>query len=133
MDIYFFSYHGPDPEMIEELGSPITTQFRGTISDIHRRDNRVYFTETLLIGGQDIKCIHFISIESVVIVEGPLLLQEPWLKVGVSTLLIPQMSQEQGGWGRVSFKYCGLTQVHRIEVVTSPWTSKNLHGEKDQT
>lgn len=121
MNIYFFAHHTPDPQMLKDLGGTITDRFKGTISDIHRRDNQITFTETLFLGGQELQCCHTIPAESVVVVEGSLLLQEPWLKAGIATLLIPQTIQEVGGWGQVMTKYCGLLQVHKIEVVTSPW------------
>lgn len=70
-------------------------------------------------------CCHTISAESIVVVEGPILLQDAWLKAGVAKLLIPGIEQKAGNWGSVSFKYCGLTQVHQISVITSKWSSGN--------
>ncbi len=55
MDIYFFSNHTPDPQMIKDLGAPIKTQFRGSISDIHAQGEQILFTETIHIGGQTLK------------------------------------------------------------------------------
>lgn len=121
MNIYFFSYHVPDPEMIQDLGNPITTQFKGSISDIIARDGKISFTETLHVGGETCKVCHTISAQSIVVIEDTLVLQEAWLKAGVATLLIPQVKQESGGWGHSILKYDGLTQVHKIEIVTSPW------------
>ena len=124
MNIYFFSEYTPAPDMIKELGAPITAQFKDTISDIQRRSNQIVFTENRIIGGQQILVCHTIPAESIVVVDGPILLQDAWLKAGVATLLIPQMKQEAGKWGSILFKYCGLLQVHRIEVSISEWTSK---------
>lgn len=131
MNIYFFSEHTPDPKMVKDLSGPITEQFKGIISDIYPRGNQISFTETLHLGGQELKCCHFIPAESIVVVEGPILQQDPWLKAEIATLLILQTTEEAGRWGQILCKYCGLLQVHRIEVVTSQWTSKNLiRGEK---
>lgn len=51
MNIYFFSYHVPDPNMIKDLGTMITTQFKGEISEINSKGNQIFFIETLFIGG----------------------------------------------------------------------------------
>lgn len=126
MHIYFCSENNPDYKMIKALGGAITNHFKGIISDIHRKGNQIAFTETLFIGGEEIKCCHMIPAESIVVVEeAPLILQDAWLKVGIATLLIPQMKQEKGKWGSVLFKYCGLLQVHQISVVTSQWSNGN--------
>lgn len=122
MNIYFFSSHEPDAKMISELGAPITAQFKGCVSDIHTKGEQISFTETLYIGGQTIKSCLTIPKGAIVVVEAPPVLQKPWLDAGVHTLLIPQVKQETGAWGSHSFKYCGLLQVHKIEVVTSPWS-----------
>lgn len=132
MDIYFFSYHAPDPEMIKDLGVPITKQIKGDISNIHSQNNLISFTETLFIGGQRIEVKHIIPAESIVVVEAPPILQGDWLAAGVSTLLVPQMKEEPGPWGSIVFKYCGLLQVHKIEVVTSPWKSNNTQVDSTQ-
>ena len=131
MNIYFFSEYPPDPDMVKDLGDPITTQFKDTISDIQRISNQIVFTENRIIVGQQIKICHTIPAESIVVVDGPILLQDAWLKAGVATLLIPQMKHEAGKWGSILFKYCGLLQIHRIEVGISEWTSKvPTRGEK---
>ncbi len=117
--------------MVNDLSGAITAQFKGTISDIHRREHQIAFTETLFIGGQMINSCHTIPATSIVVVEGSLLLQDPWLKAGVAILLIPQMSQEMDSGEKLSLKYSQLLQVHRIEVVTSKWTSTDLaQGKK---
>lgn len=121
MNIYFFSYHIPDPEMIQDFGGSITAQFKGSISDIIARDNQISFTETLHIGGETCKVCHTIPAESIVVTEAPLALQEAWLKAGVATLLIPQVKREVKDWAHHTSKYDGLIQVHKIEVTTSPW------------
>lgn len=133
MNIYYFSNHTADAQMLKELGTSITAQFRSPISDIHKKGNQIVFTETLFMGGQTIKSCHTISAESIVVVEGSILLQDSWLKAGVATLLVPQIHQEMDNREKVLFKYDGLLQVHRIEVVTSKWVRKNaLTGEKTE-
>ncbi|MBD2250045.1 hypothetical protein [Nostoc parmelioides] len=126
MDIYFLSDNAPDPEMIKDLGAPITTQIKGDISDIQAQNNLISFNETLFIGGQKIQVKHTISAESIVIVEAPSVLQADWLSAGISTLLVTQMKEQPGPWGTTIFKYCGLLQIHKIEVATSPWKSKSI-------
>lgn len=123
MDIYFFSPHAPDPKMIQDLGAPIKTRFKGEISNIVRKGNLISFTETLCLGGQLLKPCHTIPAESIVIVEGSPLLQSAWLAAGVSTLLVPQIKQEVSDRSCVVLKYCGLLQVHKIDVITSIWSS----------
>lgn len=110
--------------MVNDLRDPITAQFKGTISDIHPRDHQIAFTETLFIGGQTINTCHSIPATSIVVVEGSLLLQDAWLKAGIATLLIPQMSQEIDSGEKHSLKYSSLLQVHKIQVVTSEWNYK---------
>lgn len=126
MKIYFFSTQSPDPQMIKDLGSSITTQFRGKISNIQAKDGSISFTETQLISRQEIKKNHVIPAESIVIVDNAPLLQ--WLTAGVSTLLVCQMKQESSFLGTYMDKYSGLVQVHKIDVVTSPW-SNSKNGE----
>ena len=128
MNIYFFSHHVADPRMIKELGG-ITAQFKGTISNIQRKGNQITFTEALFLGGQEIKCCHMIPAESILVVEGPILLQNAWLKAGVSTLLVPEIKQESGRWGSTSYKCCELLQVHQISVVTSVWCNNDVNIE----
>ncbi|MBN3883298.1 MAG: hypothetical protein HWQ44_10000 [Nostoc sp. JL34] len=123
MNIYLFSYHVPDRIMIQDLGAPITTQFKGEISDIYSKGNLIFFIETLFMGGQKIKANHTIPTESIVIVEAPPILQGDWLAAGASTVLVPQMKPETTAWGAVVLNYCRLIQIHQIEVITSPWSS----------
>ena len=118
MDIYFFSSHDPDPEMLQDLNGSVTARFKGSIHDIHARENQISFTETLHIGGETCEVCHTIPAESIVVTEAPLAIQADWLAAGVATLLIPQRKQEMKPWGQRSSKYEGLTQVHRIEVST---------------
>lgn len=132
MNIYFFSYHAPDPKMIKDLGSPLTVQFKGEISNIHTQGNLISFTETLYLGGQRIKANHTIPTESIVIVEASPLLQEAWLTAGISTLLVPQMKREVNEKGCVVLKYCGLVQIHKIEVITSGWNCGSDNPEDKQ-
>lgn len=125
MNIYFFSERTADPKMLQDLGGSITVHFKDSIKDIQRRNNEIVFTETRIVCGQQIKICHMIPADSIVVVDGPILLQDAWLKAGVATLLIPEMKQETGRWGSIVFKYCGLLQLHRIEVGISQWTSTN--------
>ncbi|MEH2163410.1 MAG: hypothetical protein V7K38_20830 [Nostoc sp.] len=123
MNIYFFSYHAPDPNMIKDLGATITTQFKGEISDIQSKGNQIFFIETLFMGGQRIRASHTIPTESIVIVEAPPILQGDWLAAGVSTLLVTRMKPETTAWGAVVLNYWRLIQIHKIEIITSPWSS----------
>lgn len=123
MNVYFFSDYAPNTQMLEELGGSITEQFEDTLSNIHRENHEIVFTEDRIIYRQRIKICHTIPADSIVVLDGSILLQDAWLKAGVNTLLIPQIKQAVGKWGGILFKYCGLLQVHRIEVSTSEWTS----------
>jgi len=132
MNIYFVSNHVPDPQMVQDLGGHITEQFRGCISSIHCQGDCIAFTETLHIGGCEIRACHLIPTESIVIVEAPPLLQGAWLDAGVNTLLVPQMQHDTGKWGGDSFRYCGLTQVHEVKVVTSQWSDNPADVERHE-
>ena len=138
MNIYFFSNHAPDPKMIEDLNAPITIRFKGSISNIHSRDNQISFTEALRMGGTDIEVCHTVPAESIVIVEAtktPLQVQKFWLEAGVATLLILQVKQEIKSWGYHTFDYDKLIQVHKIEVIISPWLrrkSNNINNDPIQ-
>lgn len=130
MNIYYFAAHAPEPEMIKDLGAPITSRFKGDVSDIHRANNNcITFTETLYIGGQRIKSCYTIPANSIIVVEAPPLLQGDWLTAGIKTLLVPIRKQETNDKGRTAYKYCGLQQVKSIEVITSPWS--NDHSSDD--
>ncbi len=65
MNIYFFSHHPPHPEMIQDLGEQITTQFKEEITGIQRQGQLISFTETLFIGGQRITANHHICARNV--------------------------------------------------------------------
>ncbi|WP_334942058.1 hypothetical protein [Nostoc sp.] len=108
--------------MIKDLGANITTQLKGEISDIHSKGNQIFFIETLFMGGQKIRASHTIPTESIVIFEAPPILQGDWLSAGVSTVLVTQMKPETTAWGAVVLNYCRLIQIHKIEVITSPWS-----------
>lgn len=114
--------------MIKDLGATITTQIKGEISDIHSKGNQIFFIETLFMGGQRIRANHTIPTESIVIVEAPPILQGDWLTAGVSLLLVTRMKPETTAWGTVVLNYCRLIQIHKIEVITSPW-SNNIDME----
>jgi len=116
--------------MIKHLGTPITTQFKGEISDINYKGNLIFFIETLFLGGQRIRASHTIPTESIVIVEAPPILQGDWLAAGVSTLLVTNMKPETTAWRAVVLNYCGLIKIHQIKVITSPW-SRNTDTETD--
>ncbi len=133
MNIYLFSSYQIEPQMLKDLGGSITTQFKGDISDIHGRGNQIALTETLFMGGCTIKVCHLIPTKSIVIVPGSPVLQKPWLDAGVDVLLILEMQPESGRWGSVTSKYVGLTQVHEIQVVTSPWNlgDRSRSGEEE--
>lgn len=84
------------------------------------------------MGGQELKCCNIIPAESIVVVEGPILLQDAWLKAGVAELLVPEIKQELGKWGSVTYKYCGLVKVHQISVTTSVWHGCTSHNDQEQ-
>jgi hypothetical protein len=120
MSIYFFSTHAPDPKMLKDLGAPITAHYQGEVSDIKAKGNKITFTETKIISRENIKACHIIPADSIVIVDGFPLLQQAWLAAGISTLLVPQMKSEVNPFSTV-LKYSGLMQIHKIEVISSPW------------
>ncbi len=126
MYVYWFSRSAPSPQMVQELGGAIAAQFKGRISDIHSRFNQIIFTETLCMGGREIKCRHLIPAESVVVADqASLLVQETWLKAGVAVLLVPQTYQEKTDEGKQVPKYGGLLRINEIKVVTSQWAGSN--------
>ena len=133
MNIYYFSAHAPETEMIKDLGAPITSRFKGDVSDIHREKNCISFRETLFIGGQRIKSSYTIPVDSIVIVEAPPLLQGDWLAAGITTLLVPIRKKEISDNGRAAYKYYGLQQVKSIEVITSPWSNAHNNGSNTYT
>ena len=131
-EVHFLSSHEPDPLMVRDLGGTITARIRGGVKDVHRQGDQIAFTETLLIGGDTIKVCHLIPVESIVVIDASILLQKAWLDAGVQALLVPQIKQEVGRWRGIKFKYYGLLQVHRIEVVTSQWTAHPDDMEKPE-
>jgi hypothetical protein len=133
MNIYYFSAHAPEPEMVKDLGAPVTSRFKGDVNDIHRDHNKISFTETLFIGGQRIKSSYTIPADSIVIVEAPPLLQGDWLAAGVTTLLVPIRKKETSDKGRAIYKYYGLEQVKSIEVITYPWSNAKDKNQGNNT
>lgn len=121
--------------MIDDLDGAITTHFKGGVKDIHRQGDQIAFTETVFSGENTIKVCHLIPTESIVVINAPVLLQKAWLDAGVHTLLIPQIKQEIGKWRGIEYKYYGLLQVHKVEVVTSQWAvhRNSKQGTEKQT
>lgn len=132
--IYFFSRHEAQAEMIADLGGHITEQFRGTISGIKKIGDKVCFLEIPL--GQTEAITHSIPADSIVVAVCPLPLQEQWLKSGV-TLLLPQNNRTTTETGEVVFNYAGLLQVEEIKIVTKQWAGispslEQKHQERTQ-
>ncbi len=120
MNVYFFSRHEAQSQMIDDLGGTITQQFRGTISNIVKDGDRIKFLEMPL--GESEGIAHSIPKDSIVVAVAPLPLQELWLKAGVSVFLAWQNKRETTEDGHVIFNYAGLLRILKIEVVTEQWT-----------
>ena len=120
MNVYFFSRHEAQPQMIADLGGAIAQQFKGTISNIVRDGDNIKFLEMPL--GETEAVAHSIPKDSIVVAVAPLPIQELWLKAGVSVFLAPQNRRETTDSGEVIFNYAGLLRILKIEVVTEQWT-----------
>ena len=132
-NVYFFSRHEAQPQMVADLGGTITQQFRGTISGIKRVGDSIEFQEIPL--GETTPVVHTIPADSIVVAVAPLPLQEAWLKARVATFLAPQNKRETTESGEVVFNYAGLLQVLKIEVVTQQWVGaavslEDKHAER---
>lgn len=121
--VYFFSRHEAQPQMVADLGGTIHSQFRGTLSMVRREGDSIKFTDS--IEGES-----SIPADSIVVAVAPLPLQEAWLKAGVSVLLIPQNNREITADGAVTFNYAGLLQVCEIKVVTRQWSGEAVTPEQ---
>ncbi len=119
MNVYFFSRHDAQPQMITDLGGTITQQFKGTISNISKDGDSIKFLEIPL--GETEAVSHSISKDSIVVAVAPLPIQEQWLKAGIAVFLAPQNKREVID-GVTTFRYAGLLRVLKIEVVTEQWT-----------
>jgi len=133
MNVYFFSRHEAQPQMIADLGGTITQQFRGTISNIVKDGDRIKFLEMPL--GETEAIAHSIPKDSIVVAVAPLPLQELWLKAGISVFLAPQNKRETTQDNQVIFNYAGLLRILKIEVVTEQWvgvtpTTEDKHLER---
>lgn len=126
-NVYFFSRHEAQEAMVSDLGSSITQQFRGTISNIKRVGDNIEFQEIPL--GETAPVVHTIPANSIVVAVAPLPLQEAWLRAGVATFLSPQNKRETTKSGEVVFNYAGLLQVLKIEVVTQQWVGSAVSLE----
>lgn len=73
--VYFFSRHEPQPQMVAHLGGTITCQFRGTIDRVRREGDEIKFRDS--IAGET-----SILADSVVVAVAPTALQEACLKAG---------------------------------------------------
>ena len=127
MHNFFFSRHEAQAEMVEAIGGRIDRQFRGTISGVRRDGDLIRFTETMHDGERRDESI---PVESLVVLVGPLPLQEAFLKTRVSILLIPQNRREVTADGGVVFNYAGLLRVHEIRVITSQWDGAGASDEE---
>ena len=119
MNVYFFSRHEAQQQMITDLGGTITKQFRGTISNITKDGDHIKFLEMPL--GKTEAVAHSIPKDSIVVAVAPLPIQDLWLQSGVAVLLSPQNRKETTKDGQVIFHYSGLLRILRIEVVTEQW------------
>jgi hypothetical protein len=133
MNVYFFSRHEAQDQMINDLGGTITQQFKGTISNIVKDGDRIKFLEMPL--GETEAIAHSIPKESIVVAVAPLPLQESWLKAGVSIFLAPQNKRGTTQDGQVIFSYAGLLRILKIEVVSEQWvgvtpTTEDKHLER---
>ena len=118
MNVYFFSRHEAQPQMIADLGGTITQQFKGTISNIVKDGDRIKFLEMPL--GETDAIAHSISKDAIAVMVAPIAVQESWLKAGISVLLAPQNRRETVD-GAVIFNYSGLLRVLKVEVITEQW------------
>lgn len=119
MNVYFFSRHEAQEQMVADLGGTITKQFRGTISNISKDGDSIKFSEITL--GETKVVSHSIPKDSIVVAVAPLPIQEAWLKAGIAVFLAPQNKREVID-GVTTFQYAGLLRVLKIEVVTEQWT-----------
>ena len=135
MNVYFFSRHDAQPQMVADLGGTITEQFRGTISNISKDSDHIKFLEIPL--GETEAVAHSIPANSIVVAVAPLPIQEQWLKADVSVFLSPQNKRETTEDGQVIFNYSGLLRILKIEVVTEQWvglapTIEDKHLERSK-
>ena len=119
MNVYFFSRHEAQTQMVADLGGTITEQFKGTISNISKDGDSIKFSEITL--GETKVVSHSIPKDSIVVAVAPLPIQEAWLKAGIAVFLAPQNKREVID-GVTTFQYAGLLRVLKIEVVTEQWT-----------
>lgn len=135
MNVYFFSRHDAQPQMITDLGGTITEQFKGTISSIVKDGDNIKFLEIPL--GETEAVAHSIPKDSIVVAVAPLPIQEQWLKAGIAVFLAPQNKRETTEDGQVLFNYAGLLRILSIEVVTEQWagaspTIEDKHLERSR-
>lgn len=114
MEVYFFSRHEANSEMIDHLGGIINFQFRGNISQIKREGDTISFLDS-------IEGICKISVNSIIVIVAPLTLQASWLEAGIDTLLVPQNNRQVDEKGVVTFHYSGLLRVKKIIIKTEQW------------
>ncbi len=135
MNVYFFSRHDAQQQMITDLGGTITEQFKGTISSIVKDGDHIKFLEIPL--GETASVSHSIPKDSIVVVVAPMPIQDLWLQSEVAILLSPQNKRETTKDGQVLFNYAGLLRVLKIEVVTEQWvglapTIEDKHLERSK-
>jgi hypothetical protein len=135
MNVYFFSRHDAQPQMVADLGGTITQQFRGTISNLSKDGDNIKFLEIPL--GETEAVAHSIPKDSIVVAVAPLPIQEQWLKAGIAVFLAPQNKRETTEDGQVLFNYAGLLRILSIEVVTEQWagaspTIEDKHLERSR-
>ena len=119
MNVYFFSRHEAQAQMVADLGGTITEQFKGTISGIVKDGDSIKFLEIPL--GETEAVSHSIPKDSIAVVVAPMPIQDLWLQSGVAVLLSPQNKRETTKDGQVLFNYAGLLRILSIEVVTEQW------------
>ena len=119
MNVYFFSRHEAQAQMVADLGGTITGQFKGTISNISKDGDHIKFLEIPL--GETEAVSHSIPKDSIAVVVAPMPIQDLWLQSGVAVLLSPQNKRETTKDGQVLFNYAGLLRILSIEVVTEQW------------
>jgi hypothetical protein len=131
--VVFLSRHNADSKMIEQLQDKLGEfeflQFKGTYSKFSGTPDAITFTE--VVDKTTSTFVQSIPVNSFVVAVAPPQLQIELLNAikfsgNKAILLQPLTNRVSGNDGKVTFEYCGLNQVHKVEITTSLFAGETV-------
>lgn len=132
--VVFLSRHTADTAMLEQLQEKLGEfefiQFKGTYSKFSGNADNISFTEVVEKEDKSVETFNrSVPADSIIIAVAPPQLQIELLNAikfsgGKATLIQPLTNRVSGNDGKARFEFCGLNQVHKVEIITTLFTGE---------